>query len=47
MLKEKGDVFSKGHDWTPYALEDGLLITGQNPVSSELVAELLLRRLDE
>jgi hypothetical protein len=26
-------------DWHPYAVEDGLLITGQNPASSKLVAE--------
>ena len=47
MLKEKGGIFSKGDDWTPYALEDGLLITGQNPASSELVAELLFKKLGE
>lgn len=47
MLKEKGGIFSKGEDWNPYALEDGLLITGQNPASSELVAELLLKKLEE
>jgi putative intracellular protease/amidase len=47
MLKEKGGIFSKGDDWSPYALEDGLLITGQNPASSELVAELLLKKLGE
>lgn len=47
MLKEKGGIFSKSDDWTPYALEDGLLITGQNPASSELVAELLLKKLGE
>jgi putative intracellular protease/amidase len=46
MLKEKGGIFSKGEDWNPYALEDGLLITGQNPASSELVAELLLKKLN-
>jgi putative intracellular protease/amidase len=47
MLKEKGGIFSKGDDWSPYALEDGLLITGQNPASSELVAELLLKKLEK
>lgn len=47
MLQENGGVFSKGEDWTPYAIEDGLLITGQNPASSELVAELLLKQLGE
>ncbi len=45
MLKQKGAVYTKGADWTPYALEDDLLITGQNPASSELVAELLLKKL--
>ncbi len=45
MLKENGGVYSKGEDWSPYAVEDGLLITGQNPASAELVAEMLLKRL--
>ena len=44
-LKENGGIYSKGPDWGPYALEDGLLVTGQNPASSELVAELLLNKL--
>jgi putative intracellular protease/amidase len=33
-------------DWHPYAVEDGLLITGQNPASSKLVAEKLLVKLN-
>ncbi|WP_405206008.1 type 1 glutamine amidotransferase domain-containing protein [Aquimarina sp. LLG6339-5] len=45
MLKDNGGTYSKGDDWTPYVLEDGLLITGQNPASSELVAEKLLGQL--
>ena len=45
MLKSNGGVYSKKSDWNPYAVEDGLLITGQNPASSELVAELLLEKL--
>jgi len=45
MLKANGATYSKGDDWAPYAVEDGLLITGQNPASSELVAEMLLKRL--
>lgn len=44
-LKENGGIYSKGPDWNPYAVEDGLLVTGQNPMSSELVAELLLDKL--
>jgi putative intracellular protease/amidase len=45
MLQANGGVFSKLEDWQPYAVEDGLLITGQNPASSELVAEMLLKKL--
>jgi putative intracellular protease/amidase len=36
-LKANG-AYSKIGDW-PYAVVDGLLITGQNPASSKLVAE--------
>ena len=46
MLKENGGIYSKGEDWSAYAQEDGLLITGQNPASAELVAELLLKKLN-
>ncbi len=47
MLKAEGGIYSKTEDWAPYALEDGLLITGQNPASSELVAELLFNKLNK
>lgn len=46
MLKKNGGEYSKKEDWAVYALEDGLLITGQNPASSERVAELLLAKLN-
>ncbi len=45
MLKQQWGIYSKTDAWNPYAVEDGLLITGQNPASSELVAEMLLKRL--
>lgn len=45
MLIENGGLYEKGADWSAFAVEDGLLITGQNPASSELVAEKLLKRL--
>ncbi|WP_299441892.1 type 1 glutamine amidotransferase domain-containing protein [uncultured Aquimarina sp.] len=45
MLIANGATYSKEADWSPYAIEDGLLITGQNPASSELVAEKLLGQL--
>jgi putative intracellular protease/amidase len=46
VLKENGGIYSKTEDWHPYAVEDGLLITGQNPASSKLVAEKLLAQLN-
>lgn len=45
MLKANGGTYSKAADWNPHAVKDGLLITGQNPASSEKVAELLLEAL--
>ncbi len=45
MLQENGGNYSKKEDWHPYAIEDGHLITGQNPASSELVADLLYKQL--
>jgi putative intracellular protease/amidase len=44
-LKAKGGLFSKGPDWAPYVLSDGLLITGQNPASSLPGAKLLLEHM--
>ncbi|SEJ04042.1 type 1 glutamine amidotransferase domain-containing protein [Pseudomonas sp. NFR16] len=45
MLKEKGGKYSKGADWSSYVVEDGLLITGQNPGSSQAAAKALVARL--
>lgn len=45
VLQENGGIYSKVADWHPYAVEDGLLITGQNPASSKLVADKLLEQL--
>jgi putative intracellular protease/amidase len=44
-LKSLGGIYSKGADWSSYVLKDGLLITGQNPGSSEEAARLLLKTL--
>jgi len=44
-LKAKGGSFSRGDDWAPYVVGDGLLITGQNPASSAPTAERLLKQL--
>jgi putative intracellular protease/amidase len=45
MLTKNGGNYSKGADWQPYVLTDGLLITGQNPASSEPAAKALLKAL--
>lgn len=44
-LTKHGAHYTKGYDWTSYTQQDGLLITGQNPASSEAVAKLILKTL--
>lgn len=45
-LKDNGGQYEKGADWESYVVEDGLLITGQNPGSSADTAKQLLNKLD-
>ncbi len=40
-----GANYQKIQNWAPFVVEDASLITGQNPASSEPVAEALLRQL--
>ena len=47
MLKENGAIYSKAADWQSYVLTDGILITGQNPASSEAAAAALLKLLSD
>lgn len=47
MLKEKGAIYEKGNDWSSFAVEDGILISGQNPQSSHLVAQMLLEKINK
>ncbi|RRO20976.1 type 1 glutamine amidotransferase domain-containing protein [Pectobacterium aquaticum] len=44
-FKKLGGLYEKGPDWAPYLVEDGKLITGQNPASSEVVAKAILKQL--
>lgn len=44
LIKRGGD-YQKAQDWHAFAVQDGLIITGQNPASSTLVAEKLLAYL--
>lgn len=45
-LKDRGARFARKEDWAPFVRQDGNLITGQNPASSEAVAEVLLAALE-
>jgi putative intracellular protease/amidase len=45
MLTAHGAAFFRGPDWQPYVVDDGLLVTGQNPASSAPAAERLLEKL--
>ncbi len=45
VLKANGGNYEKGADWESFVVEDGLLITGQNPASSEAAAKRLLAKL--
>jgi putative intracellular protease/amidase len=44
-LKAKGGIYSRGPDWGSYVVQDGLLITGQNPGSSPATARVLMDAL--
>jgi putative intracellular protease/amidase len=44
-LKRNGGSYSRGRDWQPHVIADGLLITGQNPASSGPTASALLELL--
>lgn len=49
MLRANGGDYRRAGDWTSHVESDGLLITGQNPASSDATAEALLtacRRTD-
>ena len=45
MLVKNGGNYTKAPDWQPHVVTDGMLITGQNPASSELAAHALLTML--
>ncbi|MDQ3051581.1 MAG: type 1 glutamine amidotransferase domain-containing protein [Bacteroidota bacterium] len=46
-LKARGGKYSSGSDWSSHVVKDGMLITGQNPASSEKVAKELLALLEK
>jgi len=46
-LIKLGGHYSKGADWSVHVVKDGLLVTGQNPASSESVAKELIQLLEK
>jgi putative intracellular protease/amidase len=44
-LQNAGAIFEKVLKWSPHAVVDGRLVTGQNPASSTAAAKSLLRLL--
>jgi putative intracellular protease/amidase len=46
VLVENGGLYTKAADGEPHVVTDGMLITGQNPASSESAAKALLKRLN-
>lgn len=45
QLVAMGGIYQKVDDWNPLVITDGLLITGQNPASSDAVAEALFKAI--
>jgi putative intracellular protease/amidase len=45
-LKRVGARYEKAADWAPFAIEDGGVVTGQNPASSTVAAGTLLKLLE-
>lgn len=46
MLKANSGHYKKAADWESFVVADGLLITGQNPASSEETAKRLMTKLN-
>ena len=46
-LINRGGDYQKGEDWGAFAVQDGLIITGQNPASSEVAAQKVIAHLNK
>ena len=46
-LTKQGALFSKADPFKPFAVADGKLVTGQNPMSTQLVADLVIKELKQ
>lgn len=45
-IAKQGADYQKAEDWNAFAVQDGVIISGQNPASSELVAQKLIQQLN-
>ncbi len=45
-LRDKGALFESGDAWTDTIVVDGTLLTGQNPMSSDSLAQALIKTLN-
>lgn len=45
MLQGNGGYYSRAENWQSHVVVDGLLVTGQNPASSDATADALLKLL--
>jgi len=45
MLRKSGGRYEQGPNWSPYVVEDGNLLTGQNPASSAALADAVIAAL--
>ena len=46
-LKEHGAIHHAAANWSNHVVEDGRLVTGQNPASAGSVAEVVVKLLEE
>jgi putative intracellular protease/amidase len=46
-LLKLGAIFEKLKNWEPFSITDGRLVTGQNPASSTVAAQALLKVLGQ
>jgi len=46
-IRDLGARYENGPDFKPFAVRDGRLVTGQNPASSDVVADLVLEAIHE
>ncbi|EPX58012.1 ThiJ/PfpI family protein [Cystobacter fuscus DSM 2262] len=44
-MRKRGALYEKGPNWSSFVVQDGNLLTGQNPGSSAALAEAVIAAL--